>query len=88
MQDLTDNGALGLQFDQQCWRWSNVPIVPLPPTLNCPNRANGAEQVVMFGETLRMIITLDGSEGTSFDVIVYSVVAGLYLYDLLCRYPI
>lgn len=53
----------------------DIPIVPRPPTLKWPNREKGAEQVVMFGVTLRIIITLDGSEGTSLDVMV--VVGGI-----------
>ena len=44
--------------------------MPLPPTLNRPNRSNGAEQVMMFGVTLRITITEDGSEGMSLDVMV------------------
>ena len=47
-----------------------IPIVPLPPTLIRPKRAKGAEQMVMLGEILRITITLAGSEGMSFDVIM------------------
>ena len=46
------------------------PMVPRPPTLNLPNRANGAEQVVMLGVTLRITITLDRSAGMSLEVMV------------------
>lgn len=46
------------------------PIVPRPPTLNFPKRANGVEQVIKLGVTLRITITLDGSEGMSLDVMV------------------
>lgn len=45
-------------------------MVPRPPTLIRPNRLNGEEQVVIFGVTLRITITLDGSAGMSFEVIV------------------
>lgn len=45
-------------------------MVPRPPTLIRPNRLKGAEHVVMFGVTFRITITLDGSVGTSFEVIV------------------
>lgn len=45
-------------------------MVPLPPTLKRPKRANGAEQMVMFGVSLRMTITLEGSEGMSLDVMM------------------
>lgn len=40
--------------------------MPRPPTLKRPKRANGAEQVVILGVTLRITITEDGSEGMSF----------------------
>jgi len=52
-----------------------VPIVPLPPTLKRPKRAKGEEQMVMLGVSLRMTITLEGSEGMSFDVMVRLVEA-------------
>lgn len=56
-----------------------LPIVPRPPTLNWPNRANGAEQVTMLGVTRRMTITSDGLEGMSFDdMLRQSLVAGKY----------
>ena len=45
-------------------------MVPRPPILRRPKRANGAEQVVMLGVTLRITITEDGSEGMSLEVIV------------------
>lgn len=48
-------------------------MVPRPPTLNFPKRANGVEQVVMLGVTLRITITLAGSAGTSLDVMVFAV---------------
>lgn len=47
-----------------------VPIVPRPPILKRPKRLKGAEQVVMFGVTLRMTITSDGLGGISLEVIV------------------
>ena len=49
-----------------------IPIVPRPPTLKCPNRLKGAEQVVTLGLTLRITITEDGSDGMSLDVMVAS----------------
>ena len=48
----------------------NEPIVPRPPTLNLPKRVNGAEQVVMLGVIWRITITLDGSWGINFEVIL------------------
>lgn len=45
-------------------------MVPRPPILRRPNRRKGAEHVVILGETRRMTITLDGSDGMSFDVIL------------------
>ena len=48
--------------------WRRAPIVPRPPMLKRPNRANGAEQVVIFGVTFRITITLAGSDGMSFEV--------------------
>lgn len=53
-------------------------MVPRPPTLRRPNRRKGAEHVVMLGVTCRITITLDGSEGTSLDVMV-SVAVGVVL---------
>ena len=44
-------------------------MVPRPPTRRRPNRANGAEQVVILGVTLRITITEDGSEGMSLEAI-------------------
>ena len=55
----------------------SIPIVPLPPTLIRPKRAKGAEQIVILGVILRITITLAGSEGMSFDVIVRFGGAGL-----------
>lgn len=43
--------------------------MPRPPTF-IPKRANGAEQVVILGVTLRITITEEGSEGMSFEDIV------------------
>ena len=51
-------------------------MVPLPPTLKRPKRANGCEQVHIFGDTFRITITRDGSCGISFEVIVRWSVAG------------
>lgn len=45
-------------------------MVPRPPTLRRPNRRKGAEHVVILGETCRITITLDGSDGMSFDVML------------------
>lgn len=44
--------------------------MPRPPTLNFPNRLNGDEQATMLGVSLRITITLDGSEGMSLEVMV------------------
>lgn len=49
---------------------ASEPIVPRPPTLNFPKRANGVEQVIMLGVTLRMTMTLDGSAGMSLEVMI------------------
>ena len=40
--------------------------MPRPPIFRRPKRANGAEQVVMLGVTLRITITEDGSDGMSY----------------------
>ena len=45
-------------------------MVPRLPILMRPKRKNGAEQMVMLGETWRITITLDGSEGISLEVIL------------------
>lgn len=45
-----------------------LPMVPRPPTLIRPNRANGAEQVVILGVIWRITITAEGSAGMSFEV--------------------
>ena len=42
-------------------------MVPLPPTLNWPKRANGAEQMVIFEVIFRITVTDEGSAGTSFE---------------------
>ena len=47
-----------------------VPIVPRPPTLTLPKRANGEEQVVMLGVTLRITMTAEGSAGVSLELMV------------------
>ena len=60
-------------------RWCKVPIVPRPPILSLPNLRKGAEHVTMLGVTWRMAITLDGSWGMSFSVMV-----GLFTIDV-CR---
>lgn len=44
--------------------------MPLPPTFIRPKRAKGAEQIVMLGVSLRITITLEGSEGVSLDVML------------------
>ena len=49
---------------------SYIPIVPRPPILKRPKRANGAEHVMMLGVICRITITEDGSEGMSLEVIL------------------
>ena len=49
--------------------WNSIPIVPRPPTLKRPKRANGAEHETMLGVIWRITITEDGSEGISLEVI-------------------
>lgn len=43
-------------------------MVPRPPILILPKRANGAEQVVILGVIVRMTITAEGSPGISLEV--------------------
>lgn len=45
-----------------------LPIVPRPPTLTLPKRANGEEQIVMLGVTLRITMVAEGSAGISLEV--------------------
>ena len=40
----------------------NVPMVARPPILMMPNREKGRDRVVMFGVTLRITISRDGSD--------------------------
>lgn len=40
----------------------DIPIVALPPNLILPNRKNGTESVVTFGDTSRITMTFSGSE--------------------------
>lgn len=56
---------------------NRIPIVPRPPTLKRPKRANGAEHVTMLGVTWRITITEDGSEGISLEVMLEFDVEGL-----------
>ena len=50
--------------------------MPRPPTFIRPKRANGAEQVVILGVTLRITITEEGSKGMSFEDIVTGALVG------------
>ncbi len=54
-----------------------VPMVPRPPIFILPKRRKGAEQVTMLGVTWRMTITLEGSWGMSFSLMVTVVEKGL-----------
>ena len=48
-------------------------MVPRPPILILPNLRKGAEHVTMLGVTWRITITLDGSWGMSFSVMMDTV---------------
>ena len=48
-------------------------MVPRPPIFRRPKRRKGAEHVVILGETCRITITLDGSEGISLEVMIVVV---------------
>ena len=48
----------------------NIPTVALPPNFILPNRKNGTEKVVTFGERSRMTITSSGFLGMSLSAMM------------------
>ena len=57
----------------------NIPRVARPPTLTTPKRANGSENVVMFGVISRITITSEGFGGLR---------AGMFVVvQVFCRCP-